>query len=397
MLKGTTLTLLVHVLLLSCDTAVECFAFVSNKSRFRFEKSFSRFTEITRSSTATRLNFACSDDALSGFGIPSGLRDTLITNARDGFQKRVWLVDNSGSMKMWDGHLVLNRDTGCTRWDEAKETITCHAQLSAALGAPTDFRLLNPSKSGETSFRVGYGSRIQRDSKRAQAIMAKSQPAGMTPLHTRIYDIRREVIQMLPQLNKDGSKVALIVCTDGCNFDAASPCLEPAEMNREFLQALESLEGLPVYVVIRLCTDFGPIVDFYNSLNERLDLKLNVLDDHMAEALEVNRHNKWLNYALVLHRMREMGQSNLLFDLLDERPFTKDEIRDFIHLLFGPQKLPDPASCDWVTFCQEVDKLQQAERMHWNPLTKELSPWINVDELELEDCIDVDEFVEESV
>ena len=80
------------------------------------------------------------------------------------------------------------------------------------------------------------------------------------------------------------------------------------DFNQEILDALESLQGLPVFVVIRLCTDYGPIVDFYNGLDERLDLNLDVLDDHLAEANEVYEYNPWLNYPLILHRMREMGQ-----------------------------------------------------------------------------------------
>lgn len=378
---------------LTCFDTVESFAFVGNKSKIRFPSS------ITRGTRTTPLEFAASDDALCGLSIPSGLKEMLISNAHDSFSKRIWIVDNSGSMKMWDGHLVLNRDNECRRWDELKETVSCHAQLSAALGAPTEFRLLNPS-AGRKSFRAGYGSRIQRDSKRAQAIMAKSQPAGMTPLHERIHDIRREVIRMLPQLNRDDSKVAIIVCTDGCNNDASNlPSLDQAEMNQEFFQALESLQGLPVWVVIRLCTDFGPVLEYYKSLNERLDLKVNVLDDHVAEASEVNRYNKWLNYALVLHRIREMGQCDPLFDSLSERALTKDEIRSFCALLFGPDKFPDPmcGEDDWASFCQQVHEVQLAERMHWNPRTKELSPWIDLDELELADCIDLDEFTEESL
>jgi hypothetical protein len=350
---------------------------------------------------------------MDSLGIPSGLRDTLLKNAHDVFSKRIWIIDNSGSMGMQDGHLVLNhgdknKNTDCTRWEELQETVMCHAQLSAALRAPTEFRLLNPPKPKQhtlfglgggqaksKSFRAGYSGHIRRDSKRAQAIMAQHKPSGMTPLHTRIQEVRSEIIQMLPQLKQDNTKVAIVIATDGCNHDRQTDtdthlALDSAEMNGELKAALESLRGLPVWVVIRLCTDFGPIVDFYNGLDERLDLNLDVLDDHIAEAAEVNLHNKWLNYALVIHRMREMGQCDPLFDLLDERAFTKDEIRGFCGLLFGHDALPDP-SCDWETFCDKIDLLQQAERMHWNPRTKEPSPWIDIDELELADCIDVEE------
>lgn len=81
-----------------------------------------------------------------GINVPFGLRQTLLTNARETIAKRFWIVDNSGSMALWDGHQVADdhgdHATSCTRWSEVSETVNCHAQLSAALGAPTDFRLL---------------------------------------------------------------------------------------------------------------------------------------------------------------------------------------------------------------------------------------------------------------
>ena len=62
---------------------------------------------------------------------------------------------------------------------------------------------------------------------------------------------------------------------------------------------------------------------------------MDVLDDFVGEAEEVYEHNKWLNYALPLHRMREMGFHDRVFDMLDERTLTKSELRDFFRLLFG--------------------------------------------------------------
>jgi len=387
-----------------------------------------------------------SNDWLKGLGLPRGLRDTLLRHIQEVSCKRIWIVDNSGSMKILDGHEILTSSSSSslsveghknnnknlaattntrlkpkiisstsnisssTRWAEVQETVNCHAQLSSVLGAPTDFRLLNPpSNGGPQKFRAGYDNSVsnsstnkmipsmsifrkrQSDSQRVEKIMNRNKPAGRTPLHTAVLDVRKEVIRMLPQLRADGMKVTIVICTDGStNSDATSPY-----NNQELEDALQSLSGLPVCVVIRLCTDYDYVVDFYNGLHERMSsasdsnnqFLLDVLDDYESEAKQVYNHNPWLNYALVLHRMREMGLqgSSELLDYLHQRSFTSDEIRSFCALLFGTtfDLLPDPL-CDEDNFVSEIDCLQQIEKqLHWNPNTNCMSSWIDIKELSL--------------
>jgi hypothetical protein len=81
-----------------------------------------------------------------------------------------------------------------------------------------------------------------------------------------------------------------------------------------------------------------------------------VLDDFISEAKEVTEFNPWLNYGLPLHRIREMGFNPQLFDLLDERKLTADELRDFMFLLFGEDHfygVPDP-QVEWKRFLDIV-------------------------------------------
>jgi hypothetical protein len=382
-------------------------------------------------------------DWLKDLGLPRGLRNTLLDNIQEVSAQRIWIIDNSGSMKMMDGHEIkashdchksnspnsssnendkndndrvlvprsgrtnAAADGDTTRWAELQETVMCHAQLLSILGAPTDFRLLNPpSNGGPQKFRVGYNNnhihvlpsipsifrrKGQSDSNRAEKIMNQNKPKGKTPLHEAVLDVRKDVIRMLPQLRADGMKVTIVICTDGCTTGSVSPTIEnrdptPVQPNQELEEALQSLQGLPVNVVIRLCTDYAEVVDFFNSLDERMGESsfLDVVDDYEAEAAQVHGQNPWLNYALVLHRMRELGLqgSSGLLDSLDQRPFTGDEIREFVALLFGTTAdlLPDPL-CDWENFVGEIDRLQQREQMHWNPAKMAIMPWIDTEEL----------------
>merc|ERR1712224_639527 len=187
---------------------------------------------------------------------------------------------------------------------------------------------------------------------------------------------------MKDDLNAMGLKAAVILATDGLPTDRYGQSSQFQQS--EFKQALRSLEGLPVWVVIRLCTDDDEVVDFYNNIDNELELSLDVLDDFVAEAKEVYEHNKWLNYALPLHRVREMGFYHKLFDLIDERSLTRDELQDFFHLLYGADALdglPDP-HLDWQRFLDRVAEVNSKETPQWNPIKKRMMPWIDIRKLD---------------
>ena len=382
-----------------------------------------------------------------GIEIPFGLRQTILKNAQEYILKRFWIVDNSGSMALWDGHQMavtsssqLQHDSyhhddhsyydssysssyssSCTRWCEVQEVVNCHAQLSSTLHAPTEFRLLNPPKKhgpfslvrGPQRFQVGYGRHKHqqqqstiKDCKRAQSIMLRNEPNGQTPLASAIWEVRRDIVQLLPKLEATQTKACVVICTDGSNYsphnvDGQVVCSSAilsheTEVARqaELVQALESLHGLPVCLVLRLCTDYQPIVQFFNNLDQHLlgnGYDLDVLDDHYAEAVEVNHNNPWFNYALIVHRLREMGQVHRVLDLLDERPLTRSEICILVQLLFGESALNGIVDKDknndknndddkeWLEFLNQVDQLQQHEEQQkqWNPMTQSRTVWID--------------------
>ena len=128
-------------------------------------------------------------------------------------------------------------------------------------------------------------------------------------------------------------------------------------------------------------SDDEDVVTFYNELDDQLELSVDVLDDFEEEAEEINKFNPWLNYALPLHRCREMGYHDRLFDLLDERLFTKEELRDFCALLLGDfDGVPDP-EVDWDGFYQALKDALRKTPNQWNPVTKRLEPWISTSAL----------------
>lgn len=140
---------------------------------------------------------------------------------------------------------------------------------------------------------------------------------------------------MADSMRVHGMEAVVILATDGL---PTSPSGESSEcVSEKFVQALRQLQSLPVWIVVRLCTDDQEVVDFYNSLHQALELPLEVLDDLFNEAKEIYKHNRWLNYCLPLHRCRELGYQHRIFDLLDERPLTKDEVVEFCSLLLGTE------------------------------------------------------------
>jgi hypothetical protein len=63
--------------------------------------------------------------------------------------------------------------------------------------------------------------------------------------------------------------------------------------------------------------------------------------------------------------MREMGFSSRIFDLLDERKLSKDELRDFFQILYGNSKMdgvPDPEA-DWKGFLAGIPHWSKARRV----------------------------------
>lgn len=126
-------------------------------------------------------------------GFSAGLAAALATNA-DSFDQRIWIVDNSGSMQIGDGHRVTTVGGSIemkpvTRWEEIQDTVIYHSQMAAVLNSFTRFRLLNkPGLSvGVQEFAVGVpGNDVESELRQARLVMNRTKPDGVTPCKLQI-------------------------------------------------------------------------------------------------------------------------------------------------------------------------------------------------------------------
>lgn len=206
--------------------------------------------------------------------------------------------------------------------------------------------------------------------------MDRVYPSGVTPLTEHVHSIYDTVRAMAPSLN--GKQVVVCLATDGMPTDALG--YGGPRATQDFEQALRRLQSLPIWLVVRLCTDEQDVVDYYGKLDENLEWNMEVLDDFTSEAKEVHRYNPWLNYGLPLHRCREAGFRHRLFDLLDERALTREEMVDFLRLLLGDHEWKDP-HVEWEAFVKQIRTVVSQEGKQWDPVRRRAMDWIHVNRL----------------
>lgn len=197
-----------------------------------------------------------------------------------------------------------------TRWEEIAQTLLFHVSLSRKLAAPSLFCLLNESD----HFIVGSGNDGDDGDEEVESFLA-IEPSGDTPLCQRIREIAAVINRFSPQLRAAGQFVSVIILTDGEASDGS------------VLEALNLLINLPVWIVIRLCTNEREIVDYWNEVDTETELNIEVLKDLFDEAKEVHAKNSWLTYCEPLHKMREFGIILKEIDNLDEETLSLDQIR----------------------------------------------------------------------
>eukprot|EP01034_Spumella_vulgaris_P035989 gene35989-44382_t len=140
----------------------------------------------------------------------------------------------------------------CSRWAELTDALKFHADLARTCSAPTEFRLLN----GAAPFLIG----VPNDDKNFKNLTKafNVSPGGGTPLCRHIREVIAEIRRMEPQLRANHQKAAVMLATDGESSDG------------DIAEAMRPLKDLPVWVVIRLCTDEDHIVEYWNNIDSQL-------------------------------------------------------------------------------------------------------------------------------
>jgi hypothetical protein len=308
---------------------------------------------------------------MASLGLPPGVIERVLESC-DEFSERIWIIDNSGSMSTSDGHRLAqdakDRDcmVACSRWEELADSLRFHAQLAAKLRAPTQFRALNPPCGGAPQVvRVGYPDGDEAAEIESMEALLRSGPRGRTPLCEALSAI-------VSSKRREGGRhrFVLIVASDGASTDGkVGPVMAP-------------LRELSCWTVVRLCTDDSSVVEYWNAVDEELELDMDVLDDLAGEAAEVAAAgNAWLNYGLPLHRLREWGTSRKIIDILDERALTLSEVREFVALLLGAAlagELPHPQLEGVGAFNEALRAALESTQIVYNPVARRRAPWIDL-------------------
>ena len=79
-----------------------------------------------------------------------------------------------------------------------------------------------------------------------------------------------KIRQVEPMLRQSGQKAAIVIMTDGESSDG------------DLAAAMAPLQQLPVWVVVRLCTDDDNVVSYWNSIDEKLEVEMDVIDDMLG-------------------------------------------------------------------------------------------------------------------
>jgi len=265
---------------------------------------------------------------------PPGIQTRMMRSTKE---LRVWIIDNSGSMTTSDGNGINHDKTkvvaGWERYDELKQTIKFVAEFSNTTKSRVKYFLLNdvPYRGTDVSeFETGVWTtdrEKQDEMTRVNAIMSV-RPTYQTPLIAKA----REAIQFIQGEKGNYERVYLMIASDG----------EPSDGNVSNLgYILRQVDKRKLHIVVRICTDNEKVNTFWNSLEKDSELRLDCVDDFKGESQEIYNMNDWINYGLELHRFREWGTDEHLFDLIDEdkdrdgRPFklSEGQILNFIQIL----------------------------------------------------------------
>jgi len=308
---------------------------------------------------------------LKGEGWPYGLQ-TIVQKSCERYPIRYFIIDDSGSMNTNDGHRVVGggdvkklKMIKCTRWSELTTCLAFHADLSHAATAPTEFRFLNmaePIIVGSPTDSTGEGLKLFKK------LIEEEGPGGQTPLCEQVKAVISSIKKIEEDLRRFGQKACVIVATDGEATDG------------DLVEAMTPLQHLPVWLVVRCCTDEEEIIKYWNNIDAELEIEMDVLDDLAGEAKEIREANPWIYYHSELHRLREFGSAMKELDLIDESLLSSEQMVAVVSALLcdeGDPKLPLP-DVNFSEFISIVKRLSAQRPLIFDPILKVPAPPINV-------------------
>jgi len=317
--------------------------------------------------------------ALERHGWPPGLVK-MVAESIPSLPIRFVIVDNSGSMQCNDGAKLVPGPGGtlksisATRWAELGQCLNELADVAMAVGAPTHFHMLNPTPRGQF-FAVGdefappggfvAALGAPRSTTADLRAALETSPNSTTPLTEAVERVYNLIAPHAHMLQQTGQKAVVVISTDGLPNNKST-----------FVSALTQLQNLPVWMVVRLCTDDDSVVDYYSDLDRQLEKPLETLDDLVSEAKEVAKVNRWLSYGPALHSARMFGLQDRLFDLLDEKALLPSQAKELTERLLGCDHLPEP-EVDPSAFKKALEAALKSSRPTYNPITKKMAPWVS--------------------
>ncbi len=191
------------------------------------------------------------------------------------------------------------------------DSVKFMAGLAHAAKAPTEFRFLNNG----VPYLIGADANSKANFDRMLELIEDQGASGATPLCGHITSVVEQIRGIEAQLRSDGKKVAVIIQTDGVATDG------------DLKEVIKAFQALPVWLVVRLCTNEAEVVSYWSNIDRELELNMDILDDFESEGNEVFAKNPWLSYAYPLHQLREFGANIRELDLLDEETLTPEQVK----------------------------------------------------------------------
>jgi len=199
-------------------------------------------------------------------------------------------------------------------------------------------------------------------------VLNEMEPRYKTPLAQVTSSLVKDIQLLENKLRCKEQQVVVVVATDGLPDDTEL-----------FLKSIDALEKLPVLLNIRLFTSDPKVINFWNSLDLDFQSNINILQDYITTAKNVQSVNKWAMYTMSLHRCREWGFHCKLMHIIDEAPLSHMQVRDYCSMLFDidAKNLPNPIS-QWKNFYKVIEAKLNLLPKQWSPLTGTMVTWIDL-------------------